>query len=168
MNLHPYTFRLKRTRSASLRQRKVAFFSTSKRQPPSFGVCSLFRSLRPLPEFVLSSGVCSLFRSLLSLPDIASSSIPYPASLEIAEACWWLLLRSALRATPNYLPAPPSLPLYLSCLPALLLLFFFESGRETGADDEMLVGRAMSRLRPPAAKGHDALWTPHFAHAGYV
>ena len=22
--------------------------------------------------------------------------------------------------------------------------------------------------RPPAAKGHDALWTPHFAHAGYA
>jgi hypothetical protein len=31
-----------------------------------------------------------------------------PLSFEIAEARWWLLLRSALCATPNYLPAPPA------------------------------------------------------------
>jgi len=55
-------------------------------------------------------------------------------SVEIAEACWWLLLRSALCATPNYWPPALLLPLNRAGI--------------TAFDSYRLSARAAKRIRP--------------------
>ena len=112
-------------------------------------ICGSGRDARP-------SSLCAAGRSCalrLKAPFVQAQKSP--DSFEIAEARWWLLLRSALCAMPNYWPAPPIAPMQTEhkIIPSVSI-GFSESGRETGRRRWGLcaAGNELGGV-PPAAKG---------------